>query len=96
MSLQPVKAIENEINSSSLIRCPYCPNNYKNHMSIQLLKLHVKKVHRISCVESFTCPKCFQPVFDSDAPNVMERDQKEAQNIRKELLTFPENVRSKV
>ena len=82
MSLQPVKSMEEGINPSSLFRCPYCPNNYKNHMSLHLLKLHVKKVHRISCVENFTCPKCLEPVFDS--PTVAEVDQKENQKIRTE------------
>ena len=65
MSLQPVKSLEDAVSSACLYRCPYCPNNFENHMSLHLLKLHIKKVHRISCVESFTCPKCLQPVFES-------------------------------
>ena len=81
MSLQPVESMEEGI-KENLFRCPYCPNNYKNHMSLHLLKLHVKRVHRISCVENFTCPKCLRPVFDS--PTVAELGQKDNQNIRTE------------
>ena len=66
MSLQPVKSqLEDTANLTSLYRCPYCPNSFENHMSLHLFKLHVKKVHRMSCMDSFTCPKCLQPVFES-------------------------------
>ena len=32
-------------------------------MTVNVLKLHIRKVHRISCVDDFICPKCTQPVF---------------------------------
>ena len=51
-------------------------------MSLNLLKLHVKKVHRISCVDNFTCPKCLQAVFDSPAESV--EGYKEDQNVIKD------------
>ena len=51
-------------------------------MSLNLLKLHVKKVHRISCVENFTCPKCLQAVFDSPAEIV--DGYKEDRNVIKD------------
>lgn len=32
-------------------------------MTLNVLKLHIRKVHRISLVDDFVCPKCTQPVF---------------------------------
>ena len=32
-------------------------------MTVNVLKLHIRKVHRISCVDDFICPKCTHPVF---------------------------------
>ena len=34
-------------------------------MTLHVLKLHMIKMHRIQCVESFTCPKCNTRVLDS-------------------------------
>ena len=83
LSLQPVKRqMEDVVVPSNLYRCPYCPNSFNNNMSLNLLKLHVKKVHRISCVENFTCPKCLQVVFDSPAESV--EGYKEDQNVIKD------------
>ena len=65
MSLQPVKTVVENTASNNVFRCPYCPSEFENHMTLQILKLHVKKVHRISCVEDFMCPKCLQPIFES-------------------------------
>ena len=83
LSLQPVKSqMEDVVVPSNLYRCPYCPNSFNNNMSLNLLKLHVKKVHRISCVDNFTCPKCLQAVFDSPAESV--DGYKEDQNVIKD------------
>ena len=38
-------------------------------MTLHVLKLHVKKVHRISCVKDFVCPKCNNQVFSSQQNN---------------------------
>ena len=65
MSLQPVKTVVENTASNNVFQCPYCPSDFENHMTLQILKLHVKKVHRISCVEDFMCPKCLQPIFES-------------------------------
>ena len=32
-------------------------------MTVNVLKLHIRKVHRISCVDDFICPNCTHPVF---------------------------------
>ena len=72
MSLQPVKAIVENTASNNVFQCPYCPSEFENHMTLQILKLHVKKVHRISCVEDFMCPKCMQTIFES--PETVDKD----------------------
>ena len=65
MSLEPIQNNEKDDTSSILFKCPYCPRSFQNNMTLHVLNLHMMKVHRIQCVESFTCPKCKHRVLDS-------------------------------
>ena len=67
MSLEPMQNNKEDDTSSTLFKCPYCPISFQNHMTLHVLKLHMMKVHRIQCVESFTCPKCKHRVLDSSS-----------------------------
>ena len=73
MSLEPIQSTNEDTSNNKCFKCPYCPKNSEN-MTHTLLKLHVKKVHRISCVEEFVCPKCTQSVFDPSINDVHEID----------------------
>ena len=84
MSLQPLKSIEEEHSTvQNNVKCPYCPNNFENNMTLQVFKLHVKKVHRISCVDNFTCPKCLQPIFD---PTNRDADHNAEENVDHNII----------
>ena len=65
MSLEPIQNNEEDDTSRILFKCPYCPRSFQNNMTLHVLNLHMMKVHRIQCVESFTCPKCNTRVLDS-------------------------------
>ena len=81
MSLEPVNTAKEGNSDNSSFKCPYCPNDFENNMTLQVLKLHVKKVHRISCVEDFVCPKCTQPIFNPSNTDVKENDNETKENI---------------
>ena len=78
MSLRPLKSVEEDSTANNNFKCPYCPHDFENNMTLELLKLHVKRVHRISCVESFACPKCMQQIFD---PTAKDADNSAKENV---------------